>query len=310
MREYPSSEIITVFTKQHKVSSAFSKRVAELPRNTRSILRPRSDTFGGMICGKVVAGHYKDTDVHEYKVKQDRWVPIHGEREDHLHSDRDNAKACVVGKVCLLCGGFLQTNVEILRFDLEVEGPTKNLRKKPKYPRTFSPTPLPFSPHHNHTVTRVGENKVILVGGYVETSYTNDVFQGELIENENDVKWTRLASLPPKKERFGHVAFKMKGSLYIAGGMSNNELKPCCLRYDMEGNKWFESPHSLPYPLRNASVFVSADESFAVITGGLAISAKYNAPKSIIPFAEESGFQLLKNFSMRENRSHHVCVEI
>ena len=75
----------------------------------------------------------------------------------------------------------------------------------------------------------------------------------------------------------------------------------------MTENKWSICRHRLPYPLVKAAVSVSADESFAVITGGLSLKKHYKhkgrisfeaterAGKTII-FTEDKGFQLIDNY--------------
>ena len=101
-----------------------------------------------------------------------------------------------------------------------------------------------------------------------------------------------------------------------------------CEKYNLKTKKWSICKHSLGSPLINASVVVSPDESFAVITGGLKerslssyLDLKYNLKSiesndikmkptnSIIIFEEETGFTKLDDRMLRR-RSDHVSIVI
>ena len=93
-----------------------------------------------------------------------------------------------------------------------------------------------------------------------------------------------------------------------------------CEKYNLKTKKWSICKHSLGSPLINASVVVSPDESFAVITGGLKERSKYlksiesndikmKPTNSIIIFEEETGFTKLDDRMLRR-RSDHVSIVI
>ena len=80
-----------------------------------------------------------------------------------------------------------------------------------------------------------------------------------------------------------------------------------CEKYNFKENRWSSCEHSLPYPLADASVTVSLDETFAIITGG---NNKTGMPTNgILLFEEESGFTLLGDKMVRK-RSNHVSIPI
>ena len=102
-------------------------------------------------------------------------------------------------------------------------------------------------------------------------------------------------------------------------------------RFDLTENKWYPCEYSLPKPLHSASVAVSANENFALITGGVSSYQKLTAvpptnnqqttsPSSfqkqlitecdrIIAFDEDNGFQLLES-KLHYPRSNHVSIRI
>ena len=107
---------------------------------------------------------------------------------------------------------------------------------------------------------------MMLVGGRY-----NLVFQGELTEDKKDIIWKESESL--KRDRLGHLAFKMKSNLYTLWSPNkwphetNYWLFSSCERFDLKENRWFNSPHNFLPPILYPSVVVSADESYAVIVG-------------------------------------------
>ena len=138
---------------------------------------------------------------------------------------------------------------------------------KCKLPHIFCPTPLPLHLTGGHTVTNIKDNQVILIGGYCGGSASSSVFIGELTDNESDVTWIEQESL--NKARQYHMTFKMDGNVFVAGGVDKDyKALYDCERFSINRNTWVRNQHHLPYPLVNATVIVSTDETFAVITGG------------------------------------------
>ena len=64
----------------------------------------------------------------------------------------------------------------------------------------------------------------------------------------------------------------------------------------------------MPYSLKYASVIVTADETFAMITGGL--KGDDTVSDKIISFTSDEGFELLQTLSLRYQRSNHASIRI
>ena len=92
-----------------------------------------------------------------------------------------------------------------------------------------------------------------------------------------------------ENERKNHVAFKMENYLYVAGGCNGGIYLDSCERYDLKKNEWLVYQHSLSKTLEGAHSAVSADESFAVITGGLYDVEYLHPTNNIIIFTEQNG---------------------
>ena len=173
------------------------------------------------------------------------------------------------------------------------------------------------------TITKIGCTKLILIGGvnvpshpYQSNSRSNpsstkrttlpshNTFLGEVNIDKMDVSWKKLD--PMKKGRCMHITFKMKDNIYVVGGLVvGKTVVSCCERYSLTMNRWFPTKYQLPYPLCNASVVVTSDELFAVITGGEDQNRK--ATNKIIVFDEANGFKLLE-YTMQRRRSKHVSI--
>ena len=158
-----------------------------------------------------------------------------------------------------------------------------------------------------HTTPSILHNKILLIGG-------NHMYPGQLTRDKINVRWTKLEQgyMNYHKHgysRKGHIAFKMKNHVYVAGGLLTSKTQilertilTSCNKFNFKENRWSKCKHSLPYPLADASVVVSLDETFAIITGG---TNKNSIPTNgIILFEEESGFKLLDDRVMRKCSSH------
>ena len=158
-----------------------------------------------------------------------------------------------------------------------------------------------------HSLINIGHDKVLLIGG-------NHMLLGELTWDKWSVKWKKLPSLYEKcgYGRIRHVAFKMRDHVYVAGGVvissiEKNKKSLSCEKFHLKENKWSKCQYSLPFHLQDASVVVSPDQSFAVITGGT--NKNYMPTSGIIIFEEETGFNLIGNKMLRK-RSGHVSIPI
>ena len=143
------------------------------------------------------------------------------------------------------------------------------------------------------------------------------LFIGELTDNKSNVTWVQQESL--NKAREYHITFKMKTSVFVAGGV-DKDYKPLssCERFSLNKSKWFPNQHQLPFPLVNATVIVSTDETFAVITGGWKdISNDYHGgpnralSNETLVFTMERGFKVLsQKVELKSLRGRDVSFRI
>ena len=340
------SEIIIVFKKRKKISSISSKLATEFPCgncNERLITDVFHRTFGGKLSnGKLFSCHtFMDGVVYdnffEYKIDDDEfihvpWKTVFAKR---WHTWRAYY-GCVLDDVILAYGtssAYVEdalmgqrppnkTKAKLLHFEEEKTNLIQKLNflstKKPvEYLcQVLCPTPLPSGVPLGHAIVHIGNNKVLLTGGGVVGRISNRVFLGELTENGTDVIWRQLESM--KCARTHHIIFKMHQNVYVAGGRSELPAASSycdkqmalvnCERYDLNENKWHECSHYMPDSLALASVVVSVDETFAVITGGL--KKDDSVSDAIIIFTPDEGFVLLEKSSMLYQRSNHASIII
>ena len=323
-----TSEIVLVLKQYEKVTSVFTKIATQFP--VRFGLGEIYSAFGGMLCGKMIAGYEKA--VYQYKIEEDEWVQFqsYGQAE----YDRYLAKGCTINDdLYLTSGGYLENRVELIWLkagylsstykscapnytttgNKQTSRPSsqrhkQQLRAQNFYTQKVCPTPIPVDRVLFHSITNVDNNKVILVGGEVKCNVawlSKSVYLGELTEDKSDVTWKELESM--QKARKFHITFKMKQHVYVAGGIDvRDKTLACCERFDLNENKWFKCHHVLPYRLYDASVVVSADETFAVITGGYKGGS---ISDGIIIFTEQGGFKLMAANLLSE-RFGHVSILI
>ena len=328
-------EIITVFKRGSNVSSTFSKIAAKFPdtylkhipiRKYQSCNRPSDNYYGGMFDGKIYVVRTGDSlSVYQYNINADSWICVQGKERSKCRTD---VVGCAVNDVYVLFGGAtLATRVELLqlkntnvKLSSLFSSPIRehSSHKHTCFRQRLCSTQMPIDnllKFWGHTITRVADNKVMLVGGRMislgnKLAESCRVLLGEITENKRNVTWRKMESI--KKARYGHVAFKMKESLYLVGGVDidwNGLLS--CVRFDLNESRWLNCRHSLPYPLERASVVVSDDESFAVITGGKKRNGHVHcASARIIVFSEENGFQELTNSSLLFPRDRHLSLLI
>ena len=272
-----------------------------------------------------------------------------------FHHERRGAQGCTINNKYLLCGGALRNRVEILSLEnkslnrgtprhssylstakqkfksyFSSTSDATNIKLKSLFLRNKFPVKFPFSKlqkvlpnfgqYSGHTITNIEKNKVMVVASFVNgnncLSLSNRVFHGEFTDNEKRVTWKEVECM--ENARFGHIAFKMKGNVYVAGGNGADlKLLSSCERYDIKENKWFNSEHSLPYPISGASVSVSADERFSVITGGASQrsggeqeNVSFSSEDGILFFTEKNGFYSLSNSNLQYKREGHVSLRL
>ena len=194
-------------------------------------------------------------------------------------------------------------------------------------PQQLCETPLPLKVKScsltnlgNGQVMLIECNKACLIGRL--SSVVKDLKGG--LEDE-DVVWCNhclidIVTIDPyvfrvssMKSRYEYIIFKMQRSVYVTGGFDGNEHPlVSCVYFDLALNAWYTFKYSLPFPLCNASVVVSADERFAIITGGKVDpdDSEEDSINSIILFTEDEGFRILQNSSLINKRSSHVSIII
>ena len=330
-----NTEIIRVFQRQGRVSSTFSNMTTGFPKevikmnmgmwNLR-IVEYLNPCFGGLRSdGKILVGH--EACMHEYKLNEDEWIHI---KAKPRASYDGCSKGCMINDLALICGGGLQNKVKVLQVrkmapfvaalkskmkSLEdklisiTERKNQNCSTRNTYLYDICPTTMPLVVHYGHTIIATGTNCVMLLGGVLNSQVSNRVFQGELTENRKDVTWTELKSM--ETPRYFHVSFKMQNAIYVVGGLTeNNRGISGCERYDIKQNVWLSFKHSLKFPLFRASVVVSADESFAIITGGKR-GGEYRTVenKDIIIFTKQEGFQHQTKNS-KNSRMDHISIRL
>lgn len=341
----PNAELITVFRRRGRVSSTYTKLSKEFP------ISGLERSFCGILDGNMLVGYGKD--VYKYEVKEHEWLHIQGHKI--FNHERRGAQGCTINNKYLLCGGALRNRVEIVTLEdrslnrgsashssylstakekiksyFSSTSDTPNIKLKSLFLHNKFPVKFPFSKlqkvlpnfgqYSGHTITNIGNNRVMVVASFVTDktclSLSNRVFHGEFTENEKRVTWKEVECM--KNARFGHIAFKMKDNVYVAGGNGADlKLLSSCERYDIKENKWFDSQHSLPYPISGASVSVSADERFSVITGGASQrsggeqeNVSFCSEDGILFFTEKHGFYSLPNTHLQYKREGHVSLRI
>ena len=262
--------------------------------------------FDGVLPRKMIAG--SDGGLYKYRIETDDWVQLQG--STCIRYSGPGARGCAINKdVFLIIGDSLGICINL--------PPTKNFNPNntsnhedsgtialpllascwAKFPDGFQ---TDFLEHH--TITKVACNNVMVVGGWINNSVSNRVFQGKLEVHTNDLIWTELK--PLRTARMSHITFKMKDDVYVAGGYGTDGRLLCCECNNIKENEWHKHKYSLPCPLANASVVVSDDETFAVITGG---TTQWREWKRVIIFTEQTGFELMTR-KLLNTKSSHVSI--
>jgi hypothetical protein len=156
------------------------------------------------------------------------------------------------------------------------------------------------------TLIELSDGKAMLVGGcQVNGSPSDRTFMAKLIEDETDVQWTEIE--PMNLPRLEHIAFKIKKSIYVAGGIwPGDTTSSSCEKYSLKENCWEMISYTLPYPLNGASVVVGKDERYALIIGGRVNNKRVS--NKVVVFTEEKGFSEFISFELKSTRHGHVSL--
>ena len=127
--------------------------------------------------------------------------------------------------------------------------------------------------------------------------------------DKTDFEWKYLRS--KNVTRSGHIAFYMKYTLFVAGGMNKERALSNCEYYDFQDDNWFNVEYHLTYPQSNASYCINKDGSFAIIMGGYCVRGYVVfMTKYLIIFTPQDGFKLLGSVSLKHDRSSLESVTI
>ena len=304
------------------------------------LVRSHDVLFGGCIGNEHFVANTGEN-LFSYKMKEDKW--------EHISITRGGLDGNVVGcgfrdmLFVVFSNGSISPHASLIRSNtanmgkkvLEVpksiqkylQGGAIFIEKNNICHQIFCATPIPFN-LYDCSVSSAGENKVMVIGGTISGEAKS--FIGELNKNERDFKWKEVKS-SMKMTRVAPVIFQLDNDVYVAGGegysadpsSQSHCIKVCtklnyCERYDLKDNCWhlMDPKYNLPYPLSHASVVVSEDETFAVITGGLKGNTgnkfewtKIGTPSDeIIVFTKDSGFKVFHNFTLNKKRWGHVSM--
>ena len=324
-----SAEILYVILRDKKVSRVFSKPVEMCPAQGNKV-------FGGSYNGRCIVGVGKG--VYEFREADRHWKKIKS-----TNKPREYSSSCCIDQKCLVVVGgwdgsgkssaeifhlpdeFSQSNSKfygssfVPSFLGAISMSTKQRGQgRCKWTKCTSKAPVSLedgTPAQvwGHTITHIGNNKLLLVGGRAisqrpyRRQTTRCVLEGEITEDLTDIKWRRLQSI--SMARFGHFAFKLNKFIYIGGGAEYGaEDILCCEKYDIEAEAWSVCQYSLPYHLYKASAVVDVSESFALIIGGLKRSSE--ASNEVLLFTEEGGFEVLENSKLQTKRYGHVSLRM
>ena len=312
------SEILTVFKRNEKVISLHSKPGPAFPGASNYY-----GTFSGMCDGHIIVGQNRIMFSYNYKKNQWRQLPWENEYI------RSFAAGCAINKSSMMVAGHAydrDNNVQLFHLN---DSPIKKRKVKTGIimscfrPSSNQATPsvdshwttcqtqLPITVQ-GHTIINIAENVVMLVGGIITgLGLSGRVFIGEMQEEECDVWWKELPPLVYPRTK--HICFKLGNNVYVAGGYGDEGILSNIEKYDLSENQdscWKLHFKTLPSPLTSASVVVSKDETYAVITGGLT-SAHTNyrglCDNHIIFTADDVVFS---KSSLCKRRSQHISMRI
>lgn len=85
-------------------------------------------------------------------------------------------------------------------------------------------------PRDDHTLSALGDNNLIVFGGFVNGSRVSDIYQLHYVPNATSLQWSKFISKQHANEvpihRASHTSIIHNGKLYIFGGQDdeNNKL--------------------------------------------------------------------------------------
>ena len=205
-----------------------------------------------------------------------------------------------------------------------LQGSTLFIKQNKSCHQIFCQTPIPTILCYC-TATSLDDDKVFVIGGHPHAKDMKG-FIGLFNSRKNDFNWKEI-SLKGQRSRVCPIMFKMGKTVFIAGGesyppptdpmtMTRCTKLSTCFTFNYGEKAWRKSDYILPYPLSHASVSVSPDETFAVVTGGLKgdtdyrfKSEKIGKPSNeIILFTKERGFILYDDKKLLDTCYSHTSI--
>ena len=273
---------------------------------------PGFDVFGGSIKGRTIVGNQKC--VLEYNTETHGWSILQNAIKDR----KDGAAMCSINDSTLVLAGGEKNGdcVEVLTFygynSTKYSYGSTRRQKSENLSSSLSTwsicdakLPVPVS---HHTLIRINNRRLMLVGGIVNEQPSNRVFEGIYYEYDKNITWKERK--PLKRARQSHITFRLGHNIYSVGGqgLDSQKVLSCCEVYNLHSQKWIKCLHKLPFPLYEASVVVDPAETFAVITGNFSYIS--GASNSVIIFTELNGFSVFNNFTLKIPRFGHVSSRV
>ena len=293
--------------------------------------------FGGNVNQNLLVG--SSHGIFRYELKNNKWThvtPFEGGIHGYIHGCEFRDSLFVVSS-----NGSISPHVSLLklsnnRFRSSVPVIDNGIRKclqdstlfiEPNdlCHQVFCHTPIPTTLCFC-TATSIDTNKLMIIGGHPRGGDMK-VFIGEFNSSRKDFTWKAI-TLKDEKARVSPIMFKIGGNIYIAGGEAycqpdSTSMARCtklstCLMFCTKERSWKPCIHTLPHPLSHASVFVSPDETFALITGGLKGDTDYlfnwekigQPSDGIILFTKEKGFVIFDEAKLTTKRFSHVSIHL
>ena len=318
-----STELLYVFQRCNRITSIYSKLLSPFPTSTEY---GECHAFAGSSDGRIVVCRWSSFftfDTHEY-----RWIHVPSINRRCQMCDRKCSDRCfrcnrkgavasfITSTMLLITGGIgpIANVCELLNCRAAIRDSSKmiyEIASLPNWIRCSTKLPLRIE---DHTVIRLQDKMVMLIGGYsMGYQESKRTFLGIITEDRQDVNWTELA--PMEHARAGHICFKMGEYVFVAGGVNGIKRLTCCEKYDVKNNKWEPIQFSLPYPIKHASALVNAEETSAFITGGLISgnaasgrkSVKWYPSNRVVIYENDKGFQIHKD-TLRIKRERHIST--
>ena len=185
-------------------------------------------------------------DVHEVDGQEFKPLP-------RLNEARYEAGSCYINNRLYVCGGenngaYLLDSIEMLHITTSDNAHEWELCE----------TNLPCKVN-SHTLTPF-KGKIILIGGYVEGSISNKIWEGTL-ESKHDIKWKPMS--PMQKGRGNHFSVVVDDNIYVFGGLGSGNV--LCEVFD--GREWKLGPSfSFSLSTWNAQVVVDRKKRIIITT--------------------------------------------